>query len=166
MQVPIRRSEKEALTKMDPHITAAKFAELKEKLEKLKKVTRFKWMKEVATQAEHGDFSENAGYQVAKAKLRGINQAILDIELQLKKAIIIEADSNAAFVQLGHTVTVSLEGKEKKYQVLGSTEVDPLKNIISHNSPLGIALLGKKIGDKARVALKDRTIEYTILNIE
>jgi len=165
MRVPIRRSEKDALIKVDPHITQEMYDDLKNNLERLKKVTRFKLMKEVATLAEMGDLSENAAYQISKGKLRGINQRILDIEAQLKRAIIIKNKPGSTTVRLGSTVTVEINGKEKRYLLLGSSEVNPLNNIISHNSPLGTVLMGKKINETFSVPLKDRVLKGKIISI-
>ncbi len=149
----------------DPSMTQAKYDEMKSKLEHLKKVTRFRLMKEVATEAENGDFSENAAYQIAKGKLRGVNDAIHQIEEDLKKANIIPDTISNDKVSLGSLVTVLVDGKEKTYKLLGSSEVDLAKNIISHNSPLGSALMEKRIGDIVRVRFKDAFVEYKITNI-
>jgi transcription elongation factor GreA len=165
MRVPTRRSEQYSRPKLDPHITAEKYQELVNKLEHLKKVSRLKSMKEVATLAEMGDLSENAAYQIAKGRLRGINQLMLDLENQIKKAVIIQPRKNNSKVGLGSKVTVLTNDKEKTYLVLGSAEVDPTKNIISHNSPLGSALLGKKVGDTVFVELKKTQIKVLIVAI-
>ena len=166
MRVPTRRSENYARPKLDPHITAKKYQELVDKLENLKKISRLRSMKEVATLAEMGDLSENAAYQIAKAKLRGINQLILHLENQIKKAVIIQPRTNTSRVSLGSTVTIVSNGQEKTYLVLGSSEVDPTKNIISHNSPLGLVLLGKKVGDEVELLLKNSKVKILVLKIE
>jgi len=69
-------------------------------------------------------------------------------------------------VELGNLITLERNGKEKKYRLLGSEETDPNNGVISHNSPLGSALLGKKIGDQIKISLEERKIEYKIINIE
>lgn len=151
MRVPKRRSEAKAYIKIDPHITREKYEELKSKLEHLKKVTRLRLMQEVATLAEGGDFSENAGYQIAKGRLRGVNQTILELEERLKKAVIIEKGSASLIVVVGSEVTLEVNGDTRKYTILGSSETDPIRGIISHNSPLGSALLGKAVGGKVTI---------------
>lgn len=147
MRVPHRRSEADARVTLDPHLTPAAYEKLKAKLERLKKVTRFRLMTEVATLAEGGDFSENAGYQIAKGKLRGVNQAILDLEHRLKTAVIIRSPQQTTTVQIGCMVTIEIDGQKKTYRLLGSTEADPTKNIISITSPLGSALLNRRVGE-------------------
>lgn len=166
MRVPFRRSENYQRPTLDPNITEEKFKQLKNKLEFLKKDLRLRLMKEVATLAEMGDLSENAAYQIAKGKLRGINQSILEIEHQIKKAVIIQPSINSSKVEIGNKVTVKINGVEKTYTILGSSEVDPLNNIISHNSPLGVALLGKQIGDHFHFLVKTSTVRGEIVKIK
>lgn len=168
MQVPIRKKPgKYSNLKTDPHITEAKFIELKDELLKLKKNAHPRAVFEVKRQAEFGDFSDNVAYSIAKGRLRWINQRISDLEKQLKNSIIIKSIKNAKKVELGHKVTVKIKDEEKVYIILGSSETDPAKNIISHNSPIGSALLGHKIGDRVKINLvnKDKEIECEILGI-
>lgn len=166
MRTPKRKAGIYTNLKIDPNITKEKFNELKARLYKLEKFSQPAASREVQRLAEMGDFSENAAYQMAKGRLRGINQRILDLKEQLKNAIIIETKKNKEQVQIGHTVTVEFNGKQKKYQILGSAETDPLKGIISHNSPIGSALIGFKAGDVVTVELENKSIEYRIIKIE
>lgn len=159
-----RKLEKQSRIPSDPMITRAKFAELKEKLEYLKTKARPQTAAEVARLAEMGDFSENYAYQAAKGRLRGINNNIIKLEHQLNQAEII-APHHDDRVQVGHTITVECEGKEKTYQILGSSETNPTRGIISQNSPIGSALLGKKIGETVKIQLANKEVDYTIISI-
>lgn len=167
MQVPHRKKETYVKPKPDPYLTEAKFLELKYKLERLKTVTRPRESEEVKRLAEMGDFSENVGYQVAKGRLRGINQRILDIEDHLKNAVIFHPNKNTQVIELGHSVTISnsSSGKEKTYTILGSSETDPSAGIISHNSPIGSALLGHSLGDTVKIKLAEKEVEFKIIKI-
>jgi transcription elongation factor GreA len=166
MQTPYRKPGKYALQAQDPFLSAEKLEIIKNKLEKLLK-TRYPLAAEVSRLAELGDFSENVEYQLAKGKLRGVNSMILKLENQIKNAVIINPKNNIGIVQLGNKATVRLgSGETKTYQILGSAETDPKKGIISQNSPLGILLLGKKVGDVFGVNLKDKIVEYKIVKIE
>lgn len=165
MQVPIRKPGKYTHLKPDPNLTVARFNEMQSKLERLKKISRPQAAAEVKRLAEMGDFSENAAYSMAKGRLRGINQRILDIEEHLKRAIIIQPLGPTGAVQLGSNVTIGINGKQKHYQILGSSETDPTTGIISHNSPIGAALMGKKIGDIVKVKSINNVTEYKIINI-
>ncbi|MDD4333332.1 MAG: GreA/GreB family elongation factor [Patescibacteria group bacterium] len=166
MLVPIRKPGKYTHAKPDPYITEEKFIELKNKLEKLKNFSRPRAAEEVKHLALDGDFSENHAYQMAKGRLRGINQHILDIEDHLKRAIIIKPQINTDKVRLGCQVTVETNGKIKTYLILGSSETDPNTGVISHNSPLGSTLLNKKVGDTVKVNLANKVVEYKIVEIK
>lgn len=166
MRVPTRRGELRIQKKIDPYITQEKYDELKTKLDKIYR-DRPKMIEEVDRLAQMGDFSENAAYQMAKGKLRGMNSRILEIENQLNHAEIIELNKNSDTVQVGHQVTLESNGKTKTYRILGSTETDPTAGVISRHSPLGSALIGKKVGEKASVQLATgKTVEYKIIKIE
>ena len=165
MQVPHRKAGQFSNIKADPFLTEEKLLELKNKLDHLKKVSRPRSMAEVARLAELGDFSENVAYQMAKGQLRGINDAIENLEDQINKAVVIKPQ-RADRVELGHKVTISSEGEEKTYQILGSSETSPGQGIISHNSPIGSALMGRRVGEIVKIKLKDKEVEYKISKIE
>lgn len=168
MQTPKRKPGKYSNEKKDPYITKDKFSELKNKLEGLKKAQP-RLCQEVKRLASDGDFSENAAYQIAKGRLRGVNQGILDLEKYLKQAIIIQSKSCNS-IQLGSMVTIEITGentvkKIKTYKILGSTETDPLNNVISHNSPLGSVLMNKKVNDILKVEIAGNKKIIKILEI-
>lgn len=163
MQLPKRKPGKFSQSTVDPHITQAKFDELDASLTRLKKL-KPKVAKEMAEHAQMGDFSENAEYQAAKRRLRGINSKILILENQLNRAIIIDPKKSDV-VEIGHTVTVLFDGKEKKYQILGSSETDPTKGIISQHSPIGAALIGRKAGDVVSVEIAGKKRKITITQV-
>ena len=166
MRIPTRKSEDKKHVQADPYITQDKYDALKSKHERLLR-TRPSLAKEVARLGELGDFSENAEYQIAKGKLRGLNHRLLVIEETLRYSKIIQTNSNTNQVRLGHKVTVEVNGKTKIYQILGSTETNPTTGIISHNSPIGKALLGDKIGQTVTLSLSNnKTSSYKIIKIE
>lgn len=147
MRVPIRRSDKVPTEKIDTKITLEKYRSLSKTLEKLKNEIRPKESEEVKILSTTGDYSENAGYQAAKAKLRRTNNKISKIEYILNRADIIETNTKSDEIQIGSLVKLEIDGKIKQYQILGSAETDPSKGKISYISPLGSSLLGKKIGE-------------------
>jgi len=164
MQVPIRKPGKYTHLKPDPHLTPEKFSELENKLSRMKNKRPY-LISEVQRLALMGDFSENAAYQIAKGQLRGLNQRILDLEDHLKKAIIIQPPIDTEKIRLGHHITVEVNGQEKTYLLLGSSETNPTAGVISHNSPLGSALLGHKVGEIVKVKLAKKDAEYKIIKI-
>ena len=159
------RKQANTMGDMDPNITKEKFDAMTAELQKLKD----SWpelAKEVSRLAEMGDFSENAAYQMAKGKLRGVNWRILEVEDFLKRAVVIELPKNTGIVQLGSLVTIEIGGVERSYRILGSAETDPLKNVISQNSPVGSALLNHKAGDTVIVHLESGDKSFKIVRIE
>jgi len=165
MRTPARKPGKYAHAKPDPYITQEKLEKLKANLKRLKS-NQPSLIAEVKRLAADGDFSENAAYQIAKGRLRGLNQRILDIEDHLKQAIVIQPQKGSRVVRLGSVVSVEIEKKIKTYQILGSTETDPKKNIISRNSPIGSGLMGHRLGDTVKIKLAKGEVEYKITNIE
>ena len=166
MRTPIRKPGKYTGIKQDPYITQKKYNKLKASLDRLKNIERRSAIKDVKEQAAFGDFSENAAYSIAKGKLRGINNRILKIEGHLKTAIIIEKGQKSDTVQLGSIVTVEFSGSVKTYKILGSAEIDLSRGIISRNSPVGSALVGKKKGEIVKIIINDIEVGYKILKIE
>lgn len=151
--------------KQDPLVTADKLEELKRKLVRLKN-SQPQAASEVSRLAELGDFSENTEYQMAKWRLRGINSGILNVQKQIDNAVLIENTGDNDKVQIGNTVTVSTSGKTKIFKILGSMETDPSGGGISHNSPVGQALMNKHVGDDARLKMAEKEIVYKIIKIE
>ena len=166
MQVPKRKPGKYAGIKPDPFITREKYRGLESELGKLKDASRPRAIAEVKRLAADGDFSENVAYSMAKGRLRGINDRMTAIADQLKRAVIIEGGNAMGVAAIGSLVTVEMGGKTKAYRILGSTETDPAAGVISHRSPLGAALTGRRAGDGVRVRLKDREVEYKIIKVE
>jgi len=161
MQLPKRKLGKYGSQEQDFVMTKQKYEEFELEVKKLKS-KKSHAAREVSRLAELGDFSENVEYQLAKRRLRGILGAITKIEHLLKNAEVISSKRCGDVVMLGCTVTITDGEKEKRYTILGSLEVDPAHGIISHNAPIGIVMLRKKVGD----IFVFHGVEYRILNIE
>ncbi len=114
---------------------------------------------------EMGDLSENGAYTAARFELGNVDRELRRLEYNLKYGEIVEA-KNDGKVGFGNKVTVELGGKEYIYTLVGTQESDPKKGLLSLESPIGMALLGKKVGDKAVVVMPDRQIEYVVRKIE
>ncbi|MFZ5390956.1 MAG: GreA/GreB family elongation factor [Patescibacteria group bacterium] len=166
MQVPIRKSGKYTHLQPDPYITREKFNQLESELAKLKNL-QSPATEEVKRLAAMGDFSENAAYIMAKGRLRAINQKILELAEQIKKAKVIQPVIDTAKVRLGSRVTIFLSGQEITYLILGSAEANPSQGIVSHNSPIGAALLGRQVGDNVIYELADgKKMDCQVIKIE
>ena len=163
MQLPYRKPGKFALTPHDPHISQQRYDKLVQKVARLK-ASIPSAAAEVSRLAEMGDFSENAEYQMAKWKLRGIHSALLHLEYEINHAQIIEVPrASSSTIDLGDTVVLSIQGKERTYTILGANEADPARSIISQHSPLGAAILGRNIGEKTRYKVRGEDVEVTIV---
>lgn len=113
---------------------------------------------------EMGDLSENGYYRGAKAKLSSIDHRLRQIEHILKNAVVMGAVGSEV-VQIGSSVTVSDGSTEKVFSLVGEYEADPLQGKISHKSPIGMSLLGKKPGDTIVVSTPKGQKSYTIVKI-
>lgn len=116
-------------------------AELIKNLEELK-LSRPAAVKELARARELGDLSENGLYTAAKSRLISIDNQIFRAEMTLKLADIIEETASAG-AHIGSSVTISENGNETVYKIVGDTEANPKENKITQHSPLGRAFLGK-----------------------
>jgi len=166
MRIPTRKPGVYTNQKPDPNLTEEKFNEVKAHLERLKKYSQPKAAEDVDRLAKLGDFSENEEYSIAKSRLRGINRKIFELGDLLKLAVIIKPNKNTNTVELGHKVTVEVNGERKTFQILGSEEINPDRGVISNHSPIGAALVGRKVGERVRVQIGDKEVEYVVVGIE
>lgn len=164
MQIPKRKAGKYSRQQSDTHMTAAKRDELAAELDRLKTVSRPRAIAETKRLGELGDFSENAEYQLAKGRLRGMNARIDELERLISSAVVIEPQIGKR-VAIGSTVQVEIKGARHAYTILGSAEADPSQGVISRSSPLGEALLGHQAGDCFSVRLGRDDVEITIASV-
>ncbi len=137
-------------------------------LEHLKVVRRKEVAQKLKEAREQGDLSENAEYDAAKDEQRDIEAQITELEDILKDAEIIQDDNkNKGKVKMESVVTLhDIEYDEDiEYVIVGSSEADSILNKISNESPLGAALIGKKVGDVVKVEAPVGVIEYKIKKI-
>jgi len=147
------------------YISKDGLANLQAELDNLKK-QRVEITQKIRDAREFGDLSENAEYQEAKTRQAFVEGRIEEIEMTLKLAKVINAKNNAkGEVGVGSTVVVDVNGNEITYQLTGSNEASPAEGKISNESPLGQALVGKRVGDRATVATPDGEREYLIVRI-
>lgn len=119
----------------------------------------------IKTARELGDLAENAEYQSARADQDRHEARIGEIEHILQNVELIKAPKGDSKVQLGSTVQLKSDGKTKEFQVVGTVEADPLNGKISDESPIGQALLGKKLGDDVEIVTPAETTTYQIISI-
>lgn len=119
----------------------------------------------IRTAREFGDLSENTEYQAARASQERNDARISEIEHILQNVELIKAPRGGVKVQLGSKVTLKGNGSKKEFQVVGTVEADPLNGKISDESPIGQALLDKKVGDKVEIKTPAETATYTVAAI-
>ncbi len=153
---------------MTNYFTPKGLKKIQEEYNQLLLVERPNVTKTVAWAAGNGDRSENADYIYGKKRLREIDSRLRFLQKRLEDVVVIDPISvKSSTVQFGATVTViNSDGKEKKYSIVGADEIDTSKNYISFKSPIGSALLNKKVGDFVEIVIPKGSIELEILKIE
>ncbi|MFZ5391543.1 MAG: GreA/GreB family elongation factor, partial [Patescibacteria group bacterium] len=114
---------------------------------------------------ELGDLSENAEYVEAKTEQGFIEGRIIELENILKNVEVIPESASGDDVQVGSTVSFATPQGDREYTIVGSNEANPAKGLISNESPLGQAFLGRKVGDKVEVDLPAGRVVYKITKI-
>lgn len=142
---------------------------MEQELENLKTVRRKEVAEKIKDARGQGDLSENAEYDAAKEEQGEIESRIVQLENLLRNAEVIDEDVlKMDVVNLGSKVTVlDVEfDEEMEYTIVGSTEADPMNGRISNESPLGMALLGQKVGATVMADTPDGEVAFKILNIQ
>lgn len=149
-------------------LTPEGYKDLEQRLELLKVVRRREVAEKIKVAREFGDISENAEYDTAKEEQAMIEGEIFEIEQKLRTAKIIREDElDKSTVGLGCTVTLYDfdENENITYKIVGTTEANPAKNRISNESPVGKALLNKKIGDIITAETPGGKLKFKIIDI-
>ncbi len=140
--------------------------ELKKELDELKNVKFPAVIDRVSKAREDGDLSENSAYIAGKQEQEFLQGRIEELEEILKNASLIKkATTGNKSVDVGSKVTVSVNGKNHTFTVVGDWEANPVEKKISGNSPLGQALMGRAVGDKTEVEAPAGKVIYTIVEI-
>lgn len=139
------------------NLTAAGKADLEKELANLI-AQRPAIAERIATARAFGDLSENQEYTDARAEQKTVENRILEIEDLLKNAAIIQSKKSDK-INMGSTVTIDMDGKEFTYTIVGPVEANPLEQKISNESPIGKALLGRKVGENFEFNNKKVTIK-------
>ena len=149
------------------YLTPEGAKKLAHELSQLVSVERPRVVREVADAAALGDRSENAEYIYGKKRLREIDRRIRFITKRLDGAVVVRSgEVDTGVVRFGATVEVEDEnGKKSRYQIVGPDEADPAKGRVSFKSPLGQALMKKKVGDVVVVKRPAGEIDVEILSI-
>lgn len=153
------------------YVTREGLKKLEEELEYLRTVKRAEIAQRLHEAMEEGDIDENAEYDDAKNQQAFVEGRILMLETMIRNAVIIDESAGKkqrSEVTLGSVVTVKQigdNGNTEKYSLVGSAEADPRQGRISNESPLGKALLGKRVGDEVTINAPAGKLTFKIISI-
>jgi transcription elongation factor GreA len=149
------------------YLTPEGKAKVQAELDELVNVKRVALAKRLRDAIQQGDLSENADYHVAKEDQAFLEGKVLELQEMLRRAVIIEETGPSETVQMGSRVTAQESGEDPETFILvGAKEASPREGKISNDSPIGRALLGRKVGDAARAKTPAGEIVFKILKIE
>ncbi|MBM4428027.1 MAG: transcription elongation factor GreA [Chloroflexi bacterium] len=149
------------------YLTPEGEAKLKAELEELKGPRREELAARLRSAIQMGDLSENADYHKAKEDQGFLEGRIQELEAILRNSIIIEKSASRDIVSIGNHITIQEEGFDPEtYHLVGPTEADPRNGKISHESPIGKALMNKKVGEVAEAEAPGGKIKFKILKID
>jgi transcription elongation factor GreA len=142
-------------------------AKLKAELQELTTTKRQDLARRLRDAIKMGDLSENADYIMAKEEQAFLEGRIQELEALLRTATIIADGGRTDLVRVGSTVTVQEEGEEPEtFMLVGAREADPRAKKISNESPIGKALLGRRVGETARAETPGGALQFKVLKIE
>jgi len=149
------------------YLTPEGEAKLQAELADLKGPRREELALRLRSAIQMGDLSENADYHKAKEDQGFLEGRIQEIDAILRDSVIIKKAESKGVVEIGSHVTIQEEGFDPEtYHLVGPTEADPRNGRISHESPIGSALMDKKVGDTAEAETPSGKINFKILKIE
>lgn len=148
-------------------LTAEGLAKLQGELETLKTQGRTDIAEKIRVARGYGDLSENSEYDEAKNEQAKIEARIVELEKMLENYELIDEAGDTDTVTVGVTVTVfdELRGSEFTYKIVGSAEANPMKGLISDDSPVGKALVGAKVDDTVTVEAPVGELKFRIISI-
>jgi transcription elongation factor GreA len=147
-------------------ITKQGYEEVKAELNELLNVKRPEVVERLERARNEGDLAENSAYHDSKDDLEFLDNRIDELRNVIDNAQILNGNTRKDKVNVGTKVTLNLDGNKHVFHIVGEWEADPLNRRISHESPLGKALAGRKVGEKVEVEAPAGKLIYEILNIE
>lgn len=150
------------------YLTKERLEELRQELHELQKGKRPEVLERVSTARNMGDLSENAEYVAAREELSFIDGRIEELEQILKQVVLIDevhTKGDHKVVEIGSMVTLHIKDKKEEFMIVGEWEANPTEKKISHESPLGKALLGKKAGDQVEIEAPAGKVLYTVVTV-
>jgi len=146
-------------------LTQNGFDAIQEELKDLQTIKRPATVDRLQKARAMGDLKENSGYQAAREELGEMDGKILEVQYILNNAEIVVTSSSDLTITLGKKVSVDIKGVQKDISIVGEFESDPMNGKISATSPIGLALMNKKVGETVSVVTPGGTVPYIILSI-
>lgn len=155
------------MSKEQTYITKEGLEKLKQELNDLVTIKRREVVRKIEEAKEYGDLSENAEYHAAKDEQAFIEGRIMELTNLINNAVIIEETKSNGVVTVGSRIRIEDEEKAvaKEYKIVGSEEANPTEGLISNESPIGRAFLGKKKGEIVAIQTPKGNIQYRIVEI-
>ncbi|PIU36669.1 transcription elongation factor GreA [Candidatus Roizmanbacteria bacterium CG_4_8_14_3_um_filter_34_9] len=147
-------------------LTQKGFNDLQLELEDLIKNKKSKAIDRLSKARSMGDLKENSEYTAAKEELALVEGRIQEINNVLSNAEVTLMYKAGNKIEIGSTVTVDINGQKDTFQIVGEFEADPMNKKLSQNSPIGQALINKKIGDLVEINIPAGKIQYKIIEIK
>jgi len=141
------------------------YDKIKEEINYLTTTKRREIAERIERAKDLGDLSENAEYSEAKDAQAMNEGRVIELGNILKNVMVVENGGGKKEVVMGSKVKVKVDGKEREYTIVSFNEADPLEGKISNESPLGVAFLGKKKGDKVEVTTPRGDMQFKIIKI-
>lgn len=146
------------------YLTKEGLIKLKTELKELVETKRPEIARRIKNARDMGDLSENSEYSAAREEQSFVEGKIAELGDIVKNAVVSKGIDDGV-IAVGSKVTVHIDGSKETFHIVGTPEANPLEKKISHESPLGAALVGKKVGDKIKVDAPVGRLTYTILKI-
>jgi transcription elongation factor GreA len=150
------------------YITKAGLEKLIAELDQWKNEKRPAMVKQLATARAHGDLSENAEYHAAREELTRIDQKIYHLENTLRAAVLVD-ETTVKTDQVRPYTRVKIhdhqKNKDREFTLVSAMEANPVEGKISHQSPVGQGLIGRKVGETVEIQVPSGTVQWTILEI-
>ena len=148
-------------------VTKEGFQKMKDELEYLKTTRRKEVADRLKDAISYGDLSENSEYQESKEEQAFLEGKIIELDKQIKSAVIESTEGKKSVIHLGSVVELKIDGAPKEtFTIVGGNEADPFENKISNESPVGVELLGRKKDVIVKIETPQGVAEYEIVSVK
>ncbi|MFA6131566.1 MAG: transcription elongation factor GreA [Patescibacteria group bacterium] len=151
---------------MSTFVSSQGLEDLKKEFAERKSITRPEIAQKISSAKELGDLSENFEYHEAKEQQGQNESRIMELEQMIREAVLVQQKTGGVTLSLGCTFTAEKDGTKKVFQLVGSSEANPLEGKISNESPMGQAFLGHIIGDVVEITTPAGIVKYKIIEIK